>query len=85
MIPNLNMYTKTLGKENAVLFTSLASQGRMVFSISEVQQVTGKGYQATLQALHRLVNAGWCALGLGNMPSFHPKPGGMPSLPPIAW
>lgn len=71
------MYTKTLGKENAVLFTSLASQGRMVFSISEAQQVTCKGYQATLQALHRLVNAGWLVrLGAGKYAIVSPEAGG---------
>ena len=53
------MNTKTLGKESAALFTGLASQGKMVFSIADAQEVSGKNYQATLQALHRLINAGW--------------------------
>jgi predicted transcriptional regulator of viral defense system len=56
---NIVMNTKTLGKENAALFTGLASQGKMVFSIADAQKVSGKNYQATLQALHRLINAGW--------------------------
>jgi len=71
------MYKKTLGKENAALFTSLASQGKMVFSMADAQQVTGKGYQATLQALHRLVNAGWLVrLGAGKYAIVPPQAGG---------
>jgi predicted transcriptional regulator of viral defense system len=53
------MNNKTLGKESAALFTGLASQGKMVFSIADAQKVSGKNYQATLQSLYRLVNAGW--------------------------
>jgi predicted transcriptional regulator of viral defense system len=56
---NIMMNTKTLGKESAALFTGLASQGKMVFSIADAQKVSGKNYQATLQSLHRLTNAGW--------------------------
>jgi predicted transcriptional regulator of viral defense system len=53
------MNSKTLGKESAALFTGLASQGKMVFSVEEAQKVSRKNYQATLQSLHRLINAGW--------------------------
>lgn len=61
---NIIMNLKTLGKENAALFTGLAGQGKLVFSIANAQAVSGKNYQATLQALHRLSKAGWL-VGLG--------------------
>lgn len=41
------------------LFTTLAGQGRMVFSIDYARQITGKSYAATLHALRRLTKAGW--------------------------
>jgi len=70
------MYTKTLGKENATLFTSLAEQGKLVFSLADAQAVTGKNYQATLQALHRLIAAGWLVrLGGGNYAIVSPESG----------
>jgi len=56
---NNMMNTKTLGKESAALFTGLASKGKMVFSVQDAQKISGKNYQATLQSLHRLTNAGW--------------------------
>jgi predicted transcriptional regulator of viral defense system len=56
---NKLMNKKTLGQESAALYTGLASQGKMVFSIADAQKVSGKNYQATLQSLHRLINAGW--------------------------
>jgi predicted transcriptional regulator of viral defense system len=62
----MNPYSKTLGTENSRLFTALAGQGRIVFSIDEAQKVTGKGYAATQQALLRLTRAGWLVkLGAG--------------------
>jgi len=59
-------YSKTLGTENSRLFTTLAGQGRIVFSIDEAQKVFGKSYPATQQALLRLTRAGWLVkLGAG--------------------
>jgi len=70
------MNTKTLGKESAALFTGLASKGQMVFSIADAQQVSGKNYQATLQALYRLTNAGWLVgLGSGKYAIVSPEAG----------
>jgi len=46
----MTAYSKTLGSENSRLFTALASQGRIVFSIEEAQSITGKGYPATQQS-----------------------------------
>jgi len=70
------MYTKTLGKENAILFTSLAEQGKLVFSLSDAQAITGKNYQSTLQALHRLIAAGWLVrLGGGKYAIVSPESG----------
>lgn len=70
------MNLKTLGSENAALFTRLAGQGKLVFSIADAQQVTGKNYQATLQALHRLVKSGWLAgLGGGKYAIVSPEAG----------
>jgi len=61
-------YSKTLGSENAHLFTTLAGKGQIVFSIDEAQDITGKSYAATQQALLRLTRAGWLVkLGLVNM------------------
>lgn len=53
------MFPKTLGTENARLLTTLASQGKLVFSIKEAQQITGKNYPAVVQELRRLTKAGW--------------------------
>lgn len=53
------MYTKTLGTESAFLITTLASQGRSVFSIADAQELSGKSYPAVVQELRRLVDAGW--------------------------
>ncbi len=77
MEPNFKMMnSKTLGKENAALFTSLAEQGKFVFSIADAQQVSGKNYQATLQALHRLAKAGWLVgLGAGKYAIVSPEAG----------
>ena len=62
----MSPYSKTLGTENSRLFTSLAGQGRIVFSIDEAQKITGKSYPATQQALLRLSRAGWLVkLGAG--------------------
>jgi len=62
----MTLYSKTLGKENSRLFTTLAGQGRIVFSINEAKKVTGKSYPATQQALLRLTKAGWLVkLGAG--------------------
>ncbi len=70
------MNLKTLGKENAAILTSMASQGKLVFSIADAQQVSGKNYQTTLQAIHRLVNAGWlAALGGGKYAVVSPEAG----------
>jgi predicted transcriptional regulator of viral defense system len=70
------MKKKTLGKENAALFTGLASQGKLVFSIADAQKISGSNYQATLQALHRLVNAGWLVkLGAGKYALVSPDAG----------
>lgn len=70
------MNKKTLGKENAVLFTGLASQGKLIFSIADAQEISGNNYQATLQALHRLVKAGWLVrLGAGKYALVSPEAG----------
>ena len=70
------MNKKTLGKENAALFTELASQGKLVFSIADAQQISGSNYQATLQALHRLIKAGWLVrLGAGKYALVSPDAG----------
>lgn len=53
------MFPKTLGAESARLLTTLASQGRIVFSIEEARHASGKGYPATLHTLRRLAKAGW--------------------------
>jgi len=53
------MYTKTLGAEGASLITKLASQGRSIFSINEVQELIGKSYSTIIKDLRRLVHAGW--------------------------
>ena len=53
------MYPKTLGTESARILTTLASQGQMIFSIEDAQQVSGKNYSAILHNLRRLIKAGW--------------------------
>lgn len=72
----MNVYPKTLGKENSRLFTALASRGRIVFSIEEAQKISGKGYPATQQALLRLTKAGWLVkLGAGKYAIVLPSAG----------
>src|SRR4030042_194051 len=53
------MYPKNLGLENARLLTTLASQGRIIFTIEEAMNLHGKSYSATVQTLRRLDRAGW--------------------------
>jgi predicted transcriptional regulator of viral defense system len=53
------MYPKNLGTESARLLTTLASQGRIIFSIEEAMNLYGKSYSATVQTLRRLDRAGW--------------------------
>jgi predicted transcriptional regulator of viral defense system len=72
----MSAYPKTLGSENSHLFTTLASQGRLVFSIEEAQKITSKGYAATQQALLRLTRAGWVVkLGAGKYALVSPSAG----------
>ena len=53
------VFSKTLGSENARLLTTLASQGKLIFSIEEARQLTGKTYATVVQELRRLAKAGW--------------------------
>lgn len=53
------MFSKTLGVESARLLTTLASQGKMVFSIEDARQASEKNYQTALHTLRRLAKAGW--------------------------
>ena len=77
----MNLYSKTLGTENSHLFTALAGQGRIVFSIDEARKVTGKSYPATQQALLRLTRAGWLVkLGAGKY-AIVPLSAGEDALP----
>jgi len=70
------VYSKTLGSESSRLFTALAGQGRIVFSIEEAQSITGKGYPAAQQALLRLTRAGWLVkLGAGKYAIVPPSAG----------
>ena len=52
-------YTKSLGSESAHLITSLSNIGQSVFSITEAQKVSGKGYSVVVQELRRLTKSGW--------------------------
>lgn len=72
----MTAYPKTLGRENSRLFTALASLGRTVFSIEEAQEINGKSYPATQQALLRLTKAGWLvSLGAGKYAIVLPSAG----------
>lgn len=72
----MTAYPKTLGRENSRLFTALASLGRTVFSIEEAQEISGKSYPATQQALLRLTKAGWLvSLGAGKYAIVLPSAG----------
>ena len=53
------MANKTLGATGARLLTALAENNRSVFSIAEAQEILGGSYDAALQAVRRLVDAGW--------------------------
>jgi predicted transcriptional regulator of viral defense system len=75
------MYSKTLGTENARLFTTLARQGRTVFSIGEAEKVTGKGYSATLHELRRLTKAGWLVKLKAGKYAIVPLSAGQDALP----
>jgi predicted transcriptional regulator of viral defense system len=75
------MYSKTLGTENARLFTTLAGRGRMVFSIEEAQKVAGKGYSATFHELRRLTKAGWLVKLNAGKYAIVPSSAGQEALP----
>jgi len=69
-------YSKTLGSENAHLFTALAGIGRIVFSIDDARDITGKSYAPTQQILLRLTRAGWLVkLGAGKYALVSPSAG----------
>jgi predicted transcriptional regulator of viral defense system len=69
-------YSKTLGTENSQLFTTLAGQGRIVFSIEDARKATGKSYPETQQVLFRLTKAGWLVkLGAGKYAIVSPSAG----------
>jgi predicted transcriptional regulator of viral defense system len=53
------MPNKTLGATSARLLTALAEADRTIFSVADAQEVLGSSYNATLQALRRLTQAGW--------------------------
>lgn len=53
------MVTKTLGATSAQLLTALAENNRLVFSITDAQEILGGSYNAALHALRRLTDAGW--------------------------
>ncbi len=72
----MTAYSKTLGSKNSRLFTALAGQGQIVFSIEDAQNVTGQSYAATQQALLRLTRAGWLVkLGAGKYAIVSPSAG----------
>ncbi len=72
----MTQYSKTLGSVNSRLYTTLAGQGRVVFSIEEAQTITGTGYPATQQVLLRLSRAGWVVrLGAGKYALVPPSAG----------
>lgn len=53
------MASKTLGAAGARLLTALAENNRATFSIADAQEVLGSSYDAALQIVRRLVDAGW--------------------------
>jgi predicted transcriptional regulator of viral defense system len=53
------MANKTLGATGARLLTALAENNRSVFSIAEAQEILASSYDAALQTMRRLVDAGW--------------------------
>ena len=53
------MASKTLGATGARLLTTLAEDDRAVFSITDAQEILKSGYDAALQTVRRLVDAGW--------------------------
>jgi predicted transcriptional regulator of viral defense system len=53
------MSSKTLGATGAHLLTALAESNRMVFTISDAQELLESSYDAALKTVRRLAHAGW--------------------------
>lgn len=53
------MANKTLGSTGAQLLTTLAEKNQNIFSIADAQEVLNSSYDAALQLLRRLTQAGW--------------------------
>ena len=75
------MYPKNLGAESALLITTLASQGRSVFSIADAQKASGKDYAVVLQELRRLVKSGWVVKLSPGMYALVPLSAGAEAIP----
>ena len=53
------MISKTLGSTSARLLKAVAEENRSVISVTDAQEILGGSYDAALQTLLRLMDAGW--------------------------
>lgn len=77
------MASKTLGATGARLLTALAEQNRTVFSIAEAKEVLEGSYDAALQTVRRLVDAGWLVRLTAGRYAIVPLSSGDESIPQI--
>ncbi len=77
------MVTKTLGAISAQLLTTLAENNRLVFSITDAQEILGGSYNAALHALRRLTDAGWLVCLTAGRYAIVPLSSGDAALPQV--
>ena len=77
------MVTKTLGATSAHLLTALAENNRLIFSITDAQEILGSSYNAALLALGRLTTAGWLVRLTAGRYAIVPLSSGDSALPQV--
>jgi len=79
------MITKTLGATSARLLTKLAKENRLIFSITDAQEILRSNYDATLHTLRRLTRAGWLVRLTAGRYAIVPLSSGNEAIPQVNW
>jgi len=77
------MISKTLGATSARLLTKLAEENRLIFSISDAQEILRNNYDATLHTLRRLTRAGWLVRLTAGRYAIVPLSSGNEAIPQV--
>jgi predicted transcriptional regulator of viral defense system len=77
--------TKTLGAVSADILLRLSGEGKMIFSIAEAQELSGKSYKSTAGLLGQLVKKGWLIRLVPGKYLIVPLEAGLESIPMVDW